>query len=50
MLVLYEPLKVSLNDRIVGSDHMVEQHCNKSLDEDQMLTASFMSEIIPILY
>jgi hypothetical protein len=44
-----ERYKCSLHDIITGNcNHVVKQYCNSSISDDQLLTASFLSELIAI--
>jgi hypothetical protein len=49
ILFCMERYKCSLHDVIIGNgNHVVKQYCNSLLDDDQLLTASFLSELIAI--
>jgi hypothetical protein len=48
-LLCMQRYKCSLHDTIIGnSNHVVKQYCNSSMNDDQLLTASFLSELIAI--
>jgi hypothetical protein len=49
ILFCMERYKCSLHAIIIGNcNHVAKQYCNSSINDDQLLTASFLSELIAI--